>query len=130
MKYATPGVTGYVGVEDVVRAMLELMDSEIRDERFILSEGDYSYLEMFSKMARALGRERKFRSPGKQSLLLLSRLDALREFFTGRRMLSPEQARSAFKQSRFSTEKIRKSLDFSFTPIEDVLAVMARCYKK
>ena len=59
LKYAAPGVTGYVGVQDVVSAMTRLMDSEISGERFIVSSGDYSYKEVFEMIASALGYSQK-----------------------------------------------------------------------
>jgi dihydroflavonol-4-reductase len=34
--YYTEGVTGFVSVQDVVKAMIQLVNSSIKNERFIL----------------------------------------------------------------------------------------------
>ena len=54
LKFATPGVTGYVGVQDVVSAMTQLMASDISGERFIVNSGDFSFRDVFEMMTVAL----------------------------------------------------------------------------
>ena len=46
LRYYTEGITGFVGVEDVVKAMILLMDSAIKNERFILVSQNKSYKEI------------------------------------------------------------------------------------
>lgn len=50
-KYYTQGTNGWVDVKDVVRAMYLLMQSNQHAERFIISEGNYGYKEIFTQMA-------------------------------------------------------------------------------
>ena len=73
LKYAAPGITGYVGVQDVVDAMIRLMNSDITGERFILSEGDYSYEEVFGMIGKALGKARNLKKVTPSLLQKLSR---------------------------------------------------------
>jgi nucleoside-diphosphate-sugar epimerase len=128
LKYGTPGMTGYVGVEDVVTAMTRLMDSDISGERFILSAGDYTYAELFELVAEALGQPRKMRSLSPALLSRLERMDAFRAIFTGKRSLTPEQVRSAFNKSRYSSHKVREAIGLEFTPIREVVEQVAAYY--
>ena len=129
LKYATPGMTGYVGVMDVVSAMTQLMATEIVGERYILSSGDFTYAEIMELIAEALGKQRKMKILGPSSLQALARLDALRGTFTGKRMLTSEQAKAAFNHSRYSSDKIREALGFEFTPIRKVVQRVANLYQ-
>jgi nucleoside-diphosphate-sugar epimerase len=128
LKYATPGVTGYVGVHDVVEAMKRLMASDISGERYILSSGDYSYKEITEMIASALGKHRIMREISPVTLRRLARLDAFRSLFTGRRELTAIQARAAFHQSRFNNEKIIEATGMKFTPVPEVVKRVAKHY--
>ena len=57
-KYYTEGITGFVGVKDVVNAMILLMNSEVKNERFILVSENKSYKEVFFLIADAFGKKR------------------------------------------------------------------------
>jgi nucleoside-diphosphate-sugar epimerase len=128
LMYATTGMTGYVGVQDVVSAMTRLMDTDISRERFILSAADLSYAELMELVAAALGKPRTMKLLSPRSLRNLARMDAFRSVFTGHRTLTSEQAAAAFRQSRFSSDKIADAIGFQFTPIEEVVRQVAGHY--
>src|SRR6202012_3357226 len=48
------GITSWVGADDVVKALTMLMASDVEAERFIISEGNFSYRDIFTLMAHAL----------------------------------------------------------------------------
>jgi len=144
LKYATPGVTGFVGVQDVVTAMTSLMASDISGERYIVSSGDFSYKEIFEKIGAALNGSNgstartsaaSFSSPrplklvSASTLRLLARLDAILGFFTGKRRITSEHVHSAFGESRYSNEKIRKATGMEFTPMDKVIENVAGFYR-
>jgi nucleoside-diphosphate-sugar epimerase len=52
LAYYTRGVTGYVDVRDVVECMIQLMQSDISGERFILNAANLSFQDMFNKVLR------------------------------------------------------------------------------
>jgi nucleoside-diphosphate-sugar epimerase len=130
LKYATPGVTGYVGVQDVVSVLTRLMASDISGERFILSAGDYSYREVFEMIGAALGVSRAFKELSPSTLGTLARLDSFLGVFTGKRRITSEHVQAAFNTSLFSSEKIREALGMEFTPIKQVIEGVARIYKQ
>jgi len=130
LRYAAPGITGYVGVHDVVRAIIHLMNSEISGERFILSEGDYSYAKVFGMIGDSLGVSRNLKLVTPSLLRKLSRLDAFAGFFTGKRRITSEHVRAAFGEVHFSSEKIKSAIGMEFTPMDQVIGEVAELYRK
>ena len=130
LKYAAPGITGYVGVHDVVRAMIRLMNSEISGERFILSEGNYSYAEVFGMIGESLGISRNLKLVTPSLLRKLVRLDAFAGFFTRKRRITSEHVRAAFGEVHFSSEKIKSTIGMEFTPLDQVIGEVAELYQK
>ena len=130
LKYAAPGVTGYVGVADVVKAMIHLMNSDIAGERFLLSEGDYSYQQVFGMIGKALGVSRNLKLVTPSLLKNLARLDAFASIFRGKRSLTSEHIRAAFGETHYSSEKIKEAIGMAFTPLEQVIEHVAEQYRK
>ncbi len=129
MKYAAPGITGYVGVQDVISAMISLMNSEISGERFIISEGDYSYAKVFGMIGEALGVSRNLKLVTPALLRNLSRLDAFAALFSGKRRITSEHVRAAFGEVHFSAEKIKTAIGMEFTPLDKVIGEVAEKYR-
>jgi nucleoside-diphosphate-sugar epimerase len=131
LKYAAPGVTGYVGVQDVVAAMIRLMDSEISGERFILSEGNYSYKQIFEMIGKALGKQRELKAVSPALLRNLVHLDAFASLFRGgKRQITSEHVRAAYSEVHFSSDKIRETIGMEFTPLDQVIEGVAGLYLK
>ncbi|MEN8157884.1 MAG: SDR family NAD(P)-dependent oxidoreductase [Bacteroidota bacterium] len=129
LRFGTPGMTGYVGVQDVVSAMTRLMASDISGERFILSAGDHTYAEILKMIAGALGVPRKMKLVTPSMLHALSRMDALKGFLTGKRSLTLEQVKAAFNRAGFSSNKVREAIGFEFTPVHEVIQRVAEFYR-
>ena len=53
LSFYTPGISGYVWVEDVIFVMIKLMNSEIKSERFVLVSENWSGKSMILAMLRA-----------------------------------------------------------------------------
>lgn len=129
LKFYTRGTNGYVDVEDVAKALILLMKSEISSERFLLSQGNYSYKYLFETIARELGvgGPKYFASP------LLSeiawRILAFISFFTREQpLITKETAHSANAFYSYSSEKILKNLSFEFKPFEKTIASVCKEY--
>jgi dihydroflavonol-4-reductase len=122
LKFYPLGKNGFVDVRDVVRAMILLMNSDIRNERFILNVDNIEYKTLFDLMAAAMGKP----APSIKVSPLLSglawRVEKLRSMVTGvKPLITRETARTAVQQNRYSNEKIKKELGFEFTPIEETI---------
>jgi len=122
LKIYSEGITGFVGVWDVVRAMILLMKSDIDNERYILVAENLSYREVFTQIANQLGK----RPPSVKVTPFLAgiawRLDKIKSFITGKApVLTRHAAQNIQKKNLFSSEKIIQHLDFKFEPIADVI---------
>ena len=135
LRYATPGVTGYVGVENVVTAMIRLMESDISGERFIINGENHSFLDIFRMIRGALWEysnrprnRRHFKTVSPATLRVLTRLDALAGLVTGKRSITSDQVISAFSEVRFSNKKIKQAIGIEFSPIIEVIDSVAALY--
>lgn len=128
----TEGVNGWVDVQDVARAMVLLMKSDIIEERFILTEGNHSYKSIFTQMAQALGKKPPHKQASGWMTGLIWRLSALRSLFTGKKeTITKETARTAQTQCFYDNSKwLRTMPDFHFTPIRETIERMAAAFLK
>ncbi len=129
LKVYTPGMNGYVDVNDVARAMILLMESNISGERFILNGENITYRKLFQMMAMALGVEAPKYEAGKFLSEMAWRLLKINAFFTGKKPLITKQtARTANSIYRYSSEKFIRATGMSFTPLEETIARTAQIF--
>ncbi|SHG50641.1 NAD-dependent epimerase/dehydratase family protein [Flagellimonas flava] len=125
-----PGGTGFVSVNDVTKAMITLMESDIDRERFILVSENLSYGEVLKRIAKKL----KVQEPIKQApfwaLELFWRWDGFRSKVLGkRRRLTKNMVKGFRQQETYSSEKIRTMLDFEFDNLQDILTFCCEKFK-
>jgi dihydroflavonol-4-reductase len=130
LKVYPPGKNGFVDVRDVARAMIMLMDSDIRNERFILNAANLEYKELFTLMAESFGKP----SPKIRVNPMLSglawRLEKIRSVFTGvKPLITQETANTAVQQFEYSGEKIKSRLGFEYTPIEETVRHFCQIFR-
>ncbi|MGQ1911684.1 NAD-dependent epimerase/dehydratase family protein [Marinifilum sp. RC60d5] len=119
LKYYTKGVTGYVDVRDVSRAMIELMESNIVNERFILNSEDCSFEFIFKTIAKYIGIEGPTKYATRKMTEIAWRLAYLKKIFLFKSAgLTKENAQSAHNIHNYSNQKIKEALNFEFIPIE------------
>jgi len=116
----TEGVTGFVDVQDVAKAMINLMESDISSERFIISAENKSYRDVFNLIARAFNKKQ----PSKKVTPLLAkivwRLEAIKSLFSGKNpLLTRETAATAMAVVHFNNSKLLQYLPaFTYQSIE------------
>ncbi len=119
MKYFTRGITGYVDVRDVSKAMIQLMNSDIKNQRFLLNSDNCSYEFIFKTIAKALN----LPEPNKYATPLLTRtawrLAYLKKIFLFKEpSFTRATARSSHNRTYYSNQKIKETLDFKFIDIK------------
>lgn len=128
-KYYTEGVTGFVVVQDVVKPMIALMQSEIKNERYILVSENKSFKDILFTIADALEKKRPNRKVSKWQTSILWRFSFLISKVTGKNpLLSKYSARSAHTVSRYASEKVKKALEYTFEPINDSIMRISKNY--
>ena len=121
-RYYTEGVTGFVGVEDVVNSMILLMESRTKNERFILVTQNKTYKEILDAIALVLGAKRPVKKISSWQTNILWRVSSLFSIITRKEpLLSKYSARSAHQISKYSSEKIKQTQGFQFTEIDKVI---------
>lgn len=128
----TRGVSGFVDVQDVVKAMILLMDNDIHSERFILSEGDHAYREVFSLIAKAFQKNPPHRKVTPLISALVWRWEAVKAYFTGKDpLLTKETAKTAMAKVGFDNSKIKKAFPaFEYTPLTHSIERICKEYRE
>jgi len=122
LKFYTNGSNGFVDVKDVTRSMIGLMDSNINNERFIISSGNLSYKDIFTKMAKYLNKKPPYIFVNSFFSNIGWRVVKILCILTNRTpTVTMETARTANQKYRYSNEKIKKALNFEFTPIDKTI---------
>ncbi|NDW11523.1 NAD-dependent epimerase/dehydratase family protein [Bacteroides sp. 214] len=122
MPFYTRQKSGYVDVGDVCRAIELLLEKELYNQRFVLVAESLTNKELFTFIARALNKRPPFIAVGKTGLKIACFLNTLLSKVTGKPpLITPEIARSASKQTVYSSDKIINATGFVFTPIEECI---------
>ena len=115
------GATGYVTVEDVVQVLTDLMDSEIKNERFILVAENWSYEQMLRRIALI----RKKRPPRiglrKSWLQIAWGLEGILSLFGKRRFMTQALISSLCDVKHIQGNRIIQESSFKYSGIEAYL---------
>ena len=129
--YYTHGVTGYVSVDDVVNAMQQLMQSDIKNDRYILVSENLSFKIFQEKVATALNVTPAKKEAKRWLLELGWRLDWLNhKVFGKRRKLSKQMAKSARNITRYDSSKVKNALNFKFQSLDDCIKNVGTLFLK
>ncbi len=129
MKYYTTGSSGFVDVKDVVSTMIQLVESDRSNERYLLVAENLTYKDLFTRLSNSFGKNPPSKAIGKNTLLLLSKLDATFSFlFRRKRKLLKSMVDSMCYTSIYNASKITTELDFQYTPIDETLSRVVNNY--
>jgi nucleoside-diphosphate-sugar epimerase len=118
LKFYPPGITGFVDVRDVAKAMVQLMDSDISGERFILNSEDWKFEKIFHHIANAFGKPIPKVEVKHWMASIAWRAEWLKCSITRKGpQITRETVASGFNKSGFSSEKIKQRLGFHFIPV-------------
>ena len=130
--FYSKGVTSWVDVSDVVKAMTMLMASDVEAERFIISNGNFSYMEIFTLMAGALHKKPPRFAVNPFMTAIGWRFSALKSALLGTKsLITRETANNAVSLSYYNNQKLLSVLPaFSYTRLPDSIDLMARSFKE
>ncbi len=119
LNFYTSGMTGYIDVWDVIHAMIDLMESNLSGERFILSSENLSYRDVFTLIANALGKKPPKHYAPPFLTELTWRIDWMVSTLLFRTPdFTRETARSAHHKVCFSNKKIKDMTGIGFKPVK------------
>lgn len=119
--YST-GITGFVGVYDVVRATLLCCEKEVSNERFLLVSENLSFQKVNVLMAKYFGKKPSYVRLNAFLYQLTLNFVRVKEFLGFRGMLTVETVKSSINKRYFSNKKIKKVLDFEFEKMDKALS--------
>jgi nucleoside-diphosphate-sugar epimerase len=130
MKYYTSGGTGFVDVRDVSDVMIQLMESEINGERFVLNTENLKYKELFDLIADEMG-VKKNQKEATESLLKIAAIadNVASKLKIKKREITKDVVRSSMSVSSYSNNKILNEIGIKFIPINESIRRIAEKYK-
>lgn len=129
-KWYTKGINGFVAVEDVAKIAVLLMESNITEQRFIISHENWEFKKLFDMIADGFGKAH----PSWEATPLLSniawRFEKIRSAIKGDKpLITKETARIALSKTYWQNDKILKALQgFSFMPLEQCITNACKNY--
>lgn len=125
------GLVNYVDVLDVTGTLVQLMESDVTAERFILNGGTIPYRSLLEQIAVVL----KKRPPTMRIPPSLARLlwpaEAVRAWLTNKApLITRETARSASSLYAYDGHKIEQVLDYQYRPLSETLQRVADAFKR
>ena len=129
-KWYTPGVNGFVDVEDVARVAVLMMESGIKEQRYIVNGDNWPFRQLQDTIADGFGKPGPAREASPFLLGLAWRLEKIKSYFSGQKpLLTKESAKVACSKTYFSNQKLLAALPgFSFTPLEESIRKACKNY--
>ena len=114
--FYTDGKTGIISVNDLVNCMIELMENNIFNQRFIIVSENISYKDLFEKICELLNKKTNFLEAKKWMLAIAWRIDWLLTAIipNKKRSLTRDLATASFTKDLYKNDLIKQTLNFEF----------------
>ncbi|WP_303318850.1 NAD-dependent epimerase/dehydratase family protein [Flavivirga abyssicola] len=130
-KYYTSGTVALIAVEDVVSIMIALTKSDIINERFVLVAEHWTYKQFLQALSESVNVKPPEKMISQWLLKLAWKLDWLKTRLTGkRRQLTRHIAISLSTETKYSSDKIKTTLNYKFKPIDKTITTLGDLYLK
>lgn len=129
-KWYTPGINGFVDVQDVARVVVSMLNNDINEQRFVVNGDNWTFKKLMDSIADGLGKKKPSRPTTPLLLNIAWRIEKFKSFFTRKKpFLTRETARVAISQTSFENDKLLKALPgFSFTPLQQTIQQASKKY--
>jgi dihydroflavonol-4-reductase len=133
LRFYTKGTTGFVDVRDVADAILLLTEKEnfekAKRQKFLISAENLSYHDLFSQIAKSMGKPRPSIYASGAVLEIAWRVASLWSTISGQpaRITHETVAKSNLKQ-KFDGSKITRMFDFKYRPVQEAIIHTAICF--
>ena len=129
LKYYTSGSTGFVPIKSVVESMTNLMESSVKNERFILVSNNWSYKQFLTTCSIALGVTPPKKEAQNSLLQLGWRLDWLAHKLTGKRRRLTKHLTTALNTNTvYDNSKLKSHLDIDSESLDQTIAQISKLY--
>ncbi|MEM8524574.1 MAG: NAD-dependent epimerase/dehydratase family protein [Bacteroidota bacterium] len=130
-KFYPQGGSGFVDVRDVARAAIQLMESDISAERYIINGANWSYQEQMNTIAAALDRK----IPSIKVTPLIQEVAWRGAWLQGKLMskkpfITKETARMSAKRYYYDSSKSIEQLGVTYTPMQKTIEATSKQLKE
>ncbi len=130
LKYYPAGGCGLVDVEDVAKAMIALMESDITAERFLINSENWTYRDFFTEIAEQFNLKPPATALKPWMLQLAYYGSKLLSSVTGKRYgLTKDTIHSAFKKQNYANYKLKKAIGMEFKSVKKTIAEVCAEWK-
>ena len=124
------GKSGIIDVKDLTRFMVEVAESDITNERFILVSENVPYKTLMDKIAAQFGSKPPSIKISSFLRSLFWRLEWLRSLITGNKpLMTRESARTASAQHQYDNTKSIEALQFEYTPLDRTIQEAVEAFR-
>jgi dihydroflavonol-4-reductase len=117
--FYTDGLLSYIDAADLALAVSKLLNSDIINDRFIVSAGAVPYKLFFDKTALLFNKKSPSIKLGSFASEILWRIEAIRSKLLGNEpLITKETAQSAKKMYQYSSQKLINAIDIDFKPLD------------
>jgi nucleoside-diphosphate-sugar epimerase len=118
-KWYTPGLNGFVDVQDVALATLLLLEEGKNGERYVVNGDTWAFQQLQEQIANGFNKPVPRLKANAFILGLAWRIEAIRSFITGKKpLLTRESARVALSETAFDNRKLLAVFpSFQYTPL-------------
>lgn len=128
LKVYSPGLNGFIGVEDVTATMHALSEKGMVGERFILVSENLSFKKVLGDIAKNLRVKEPIWGLPEGWILGAGKFGSLLRSIGIPMPITRDYARSSVARHAYSSEKVRKETGLEFTAVEDVIQRVAAAY--
>lgn len=122
LKFYSTGGNSYVDARDVSTCLVSLMESSIKNERFLCVGHNLSFKTSIEIIASELGIKRPRFCPPKWLAVFFGRLNEIISSLTrSTPVVTTESARTAYSTMIYSNQKIKDALNIEFLPFEQTV---------
>lgn len=125
--FYTEGLTGFVGVDDVVSVMVKGMESQVKNQRFILVSENINFKEVLFSIAGFLNKKKPKIKVTSFIAEIGWRMSWLKSAITGStNNFCKHTAKSANNKSYYTSDKVQKAFDFEFQKMDKVIGKISQ----
>lgn len=118
LSFYTRGGCGFVDVEDVARIMILLMNSEVKNERFVLNAENWRYKDLLTLAAKNFGKKPPQKEAKPWMMELAWRASAFLQIFGIKLGLDKVSAKGASLIQYYDNSKLKAQTGFQFKKVE------------
>lgn len=122
LNFYTKGTNGYVDVRDVSKAMIELMQSNIVNERYVMVAENVEFRDIFTRMATQFGKPAPKIAVGNTLSQVARFVYWIKSLISGKEpLVTKETARNSLQSFNYISDKVKRDIGFEFRTIDETI---------